>query len=51
MSDDQKVADELLDSKSERPKGHILRKPRKPTVKEKNKAETQQKAIKHDTGR
>jgi hypothetical protein len=45
------AVEQLLESKSERPKGHILKSPKKPGVKEKNKAATQRKAIEHDLGK
>lgn len=45
-------ADQLLDTKkSERPKEHVLKTPKKPTVKEKNKAATHRKAARHDLGK
>lgn len=51
MDRDHAVAEQLLDAKGERPKEHVLKTPRKPTAKEKNKAKTQRKAIVHDLGR
>ena len=50
-SSDEQLAEQLLDSKGERPKEHVLKTPKKPGVKEKNKAQTQRKAIQHDLGR
>ena len=51
MNQDRELAERLLDAKGERPKEHVLKTPKKPTVKEKNKAKTQHKAIKHDLGK
>ncbi len=48
---EEQLAEELLNSKSERPKEHVLKTPKKPGVKEKNKAQTQRKAIQHDLGK
>jgi hypothetical protein len=49
---DEQLAEQLLDTKkSERPQEHVLKTPKKPTVKEKNKAQTQRKAIQHDLGK
>jgi len=51
MKHNDEVAEQLLDSKTEHPQEHILKSPKKPTAKEKNKAATQRKAVRHDTGR
>jgi len=52
MKPDEQLAEQLLDTKkSERPQEHVLKTPKKPTVKEKNKAQTQRKAIQHDLGK
>ena len=52
QSEIQEVADALMDAKGTRAKGQVLKKTRLgPTDKEKNKARTQRKAIKQDTGR
>ena len=45
MNRDRALAEQLLDAKGERPKEHVLKIPKKPTVKRKNKAKTQRKAI------
>jgi hypothetical protein len=51
MKSNKQFAEELLDTKiTERPKEHVLKTPKKPSVKEKNKAATQRKAIQHDLG-
>jgi hypothetical protein len=49
MKPEKQSAEQLLDSKGERPKEHVLKSPKKPGVKEKNK--TQRKAIQHDLGK
>jgi hypothetical protein len=46
-----RLAEQLLDTKGERPREHVLKTPKKPTVKEKNKAKTQRKAIERDLGK
>jgi hypothetical protein len=51
MKPEEQSAEQLLDSKGERPKEHVLKSPKKPGVKEKNKAQTQRKAIQHDLGK
>ena len=50
MSRNDKVAEQLLETSSERPQGHVLNTPEEPTAKEKNKAKTQSAAIQHDLG-
>jgi hypothetical protein len=45
------LAEQLLDSKGERPKGHVLKTPKKPTAEEKEKAAKQRKAIQDDLGK
>ena len=45
------TTEQLLDSESQRPKEHVLKSPKKPDAKQKNKAATQRKAIQHDTGK
>ena len=46
------LAEQLLDTKkSERPKEHILKTPKTPTVEEKNKAAKQRKDIQDDLGK
>jgi hypothetical protein len=46
------LAEQLLDTKkSERPKEHILKTPKKPTAEEKIKAAKQRKAIQDDLGK
>jgi len=46
------LAEQLLDiKKSERPKEHVLKIPKKPTVEEKEKAAKQRKAIQDDLGK
>jgi|HubBroStandDraft_4_1064222.scaffolds.fasta_scaffold56549_3 hypothetical protein len=52
MKPEAQLAEQLLNSKkSERPKEHALKTPKKPTAKEKNKAATQRKAVQHDLGK
>jgi hypothetical protein len=48
MNTKQKLGEQLLDHKGERPQVHVLKTPKKPGVKEKNIAQTQRKAIQHD---
>ena len=50
-SNQHESAEQLLNSKGERPKEHVLKTPKKPGVKQKNKAKTQHKAIQHDLGK
>jgi hypothetical protein len=46
------LAEQLLDTKkSERPKEHVLKTPKKPTAEEKNKAAKQRKDIQKDLGK
>ena len=46
------LAEQLLDTKkSERPKEHVLKTPKKPTAEEKNKAAKQRKDIQNDLGK
>jgi len=46
------LAEQLLDTKkSERPKEHVLKTPKKPTTEEKNKAAKQRKAMQDDLGK
>jgi preprotein translocase subunit Sss1 len=45
------LAEQLLDSKGERPKGHVLKAPKKPTAEEKEKVAKQGKAIQDDLGK
>jgi len=52
MKSNEQLAEQLLDTKkSERPKEHVLKTPKKPTVEEKNKAAKQRKAIQDDLGK
>ena len=50
-NENERLAKQLLDSKSERPKGHVLKTPKKPGIEERKKAEAQRKAIQHDLGK
>jgi hypothetical protein len=51
MKPNEQLTEQLLDTqKSERPKENVLKTPKKPTAKEKNKASTQRKAARHDLG-
>jgi hypothetical protein len=51
MNPNRELAERLLGAKGERPKEHVLKAPKKPTVKEKNKAKTQRKASERDLGK
>ena len=51
MKPEEQLAEELLNSKSERPKEHVLKTPKKPTAEEKIKAVKQRKAIQNDLGK
>jgi hypothetical protein len=51
MKPEEQSAEQLLDSKGVRPKGHVLKTPKKPTAEEKIKAAKQRKAIQHDLGK
>jgi hypothetical protein len=48
MKVENQSAEQLLDSQRQRQKGYVLKKPKEPDVKEKNKAQTQRKAARHD---
>jgi hypothetical protein len=36
-NENEQLAEQLLDSESERPKGHVLKTPKKPSIEEKKK--------------